>query len=409
MNIFEVFFNGLIFMLDLFKNVYWNLGLISLIILYHLLLYYIRDKKYIKNYHNFQDPESISSDQLKSLPLVNIIIPAWKEGQLFKKCLESIESLKYPNIKVIINAGGNQETLDIVDYFKNYQNFIILHQTGGSIRPSLGKIRALNECIEYVKEGIAYFIDADSYLDDKILIRMIFPIINLNENIVSGGVRPLKDQEEIDLVKYLQINKAANFKNKWIRYQSKALYAGQNTAMKYEVLKAINKFSEGNIYATDRSMGMDIANKNFKIYRLKHYESKIYVDYPSNIKSLIHHKLIWLENFLLYSSQKKKKNFLKIILNYFNSLIIVLFPFLILVHFGLFVIGSLFFLNSYLKKIRKYKFFKNTTNHQTFDDFSFRFFIKLVFYIFLDSIIYVIVPFHLIYFTYKLKKKKSQY
>ena len=55
----------------------------------------------------YKDPKSLSIDDLKNIPLVNIIVPAWKEGNNFRECLSSITNLNYPNIKVIVNAGGN--------------------------------------------------------------------------------------------------------------------------------------------------------------------------------------------------------------------------------------------------------------------------------------------------------------
>ena len=64
---------------------------------------------------------------MKSFPLLNIFIPAWKEGEVFENCLNSITKLNYPNIKVIVNTGGSEETINIANSFKKYQNFIVLY------------------------------------------------------------------------------------------------------------------------------------------------------------------------------------------------------------------------------------------------------------------------------------------
>ncbi|MBY9005952.1 MAG: glycosyltransferase family 2 protein, partial [Candidatus Lokiarchaeota archaeon] len=109
--------------------------------------------KYIIEFNSYQDPEIISLDDLESLPLVNIIVPAWKEGKEFERCLNSIKSLSYPNLKIIVNAGGNEETMRIAESFKKNNNFIILHQKSGADRPSLGKIKAINDCLKYIEEG----------------------------------------------------------------------------------------------------------------------------------------------------------------------------------------------------------------------------------------------------------------
>ena len=87
--------------------------IISLVFIFHILNLIIRDKKYIDALKEFEDPKEISIKDLQYLPLVSIIIPAWKEGKEFQDCLNSIIELKYPKLKVIVNAGGSEETINI--------------------------------------------------------------------------------------------------------------------------------------------------------------------------------------------------------------------------------------------------------------------------------------------------------
>lgn len=407
MNLLNYIFNGIIKILDLLKQIDIILCLILFIVLYYFLLYFLRDKKYIKTYNKNKDPESISLNQLKDFPLVNIIVPAWREGEIFKKCLLSIQNLKYPHIRAIVNAGGNQETMDIALSFKKNSNFVILRQEGGSDRPSLGKIRALNECLEYIKEGIVYFIDADSYFNEEILLSMIYPIINKDEYVVSGGVRPLRNQENLDIVKYLQFNRNANFRFKFTRYAYRTVFAGQNTCLKTEVIKSVNKFSENKKYATDASIGEDIFSKGFKSYRLNNYLHRIYVDFPSTFRKLAHQTTVWTENRIIFSYKNKKiLTLFKIFLLSIISFYLLAFPFLIFINFGLFLIGVMMLFNIYLTKIRKYVFFKLTINKQHNVNYSKVFFIKLFFYIFIEAIINFIIPFHFIAYLKKIKKEK---
>ena len=91
-NILFVFINTIEFFIIL------TLFIISI----HILLHFLRDRRLIKILNQIIEPEHIKIDDLKSLPLVNIIIPAWNEGEFFKNCLSSITNLIYPKIKVII-------------------------------------------------------------------------------------------------------------------------------------------------------------------------------------------------------------------------------------------------------------------------------------------------------------------
>ncbi len=393
--------------LDLLNSIQTVIVLILLILIFHILLQLFRDHRYIKAFNSFKDPESLRIEDLKSLPLINILIPAWKEGEIFRQCLTSITKLDYPNLKVIVNAGGNEKTLNIVNSFQKYDNFKILVQKGGSSRASIGKIKALNECLEYIKEGIVYFIDADGYLNEEILLNMIFPLINKGEYLVSGGVRPLRNQENLDIVKYLQFNRNANFRFKFTRYAYRTVFAGANTCLKTEVIKSVKIFSENKKYATDASIGEDIFSQGFKSYRLNNYQHRIYIDFPSTFRELAHQTTVWTENRLIFSYKNKKiLTLIKIFLLFFVSFYLLIFPFLIFTNFGLFLIGVMIFFNIYLTKIRKFVFFKLTINKQHNVKYSKVFFIKLLYYIYIEVIINFIIPFHFIAYLKKIKKVK---
>ena len=49
-----------------------------LIIIYHVLVFLFRDRKYIKILKKNKDPESITIKNFDNLPLVNILVPACK-------------------------------------------------------------------------------------------------------------------------------------------------------------------------------------------------------------------------------------------------------------------------------------------------------------------------------------------
>ena len=97
------FLNQIKLLLDFIFTINFFIIIVLLIFIYHSLFYLLRDRKYIKNYRSYKDPENILEDDLISFPLVNIIVPAWKEGELFRQCLSSITHLSYPNIRVIVN------------------------------------------------------------------------------------------------------------------------------------------------------------------------------------------------------------------------------------------------------------------------------------------------------------------
>jgi cellulose synthase/poly-beta-1,6-N-acetylglucosamine synthase-like glycosyltransferase len=130
--------------------------LIFLLIIYHFFLYSVRDRKYLIDFRKWYDTKPILMKDFKEFPLINFIIPAWKEGEIFRECLLNFSKLKYPNFRVIVNAGGSKETLEIANSFKNNEIFTIIHQEKGG-----GKIKAINDCFPYIKEGLLFIMDAD--------------------------------------------------------------------------------------------------------------------------------------------------------------------------------------------------------------------------------------------------------
>ena len=375
-DLIEIIFN---FDLKLYSIIFFSF----LIITCHILVFLLRDRKYIDALKKFKDPETVKLEDLKEQPLINIIIPAWKEGKLFKDCLSSIAKLDYPNLKVIVNAGGNDKTIEIAKSFENYKYFIILEQKPG------GKIKALNDCLKCVNEGIVYSIDADVFLTDEILLRLIYPIINQNEFVCSSGVKPLKFQQNRSIVKYTQLNRIYYFKHKFSRY-GRLQVSGPNSCFKYEVIKKIKRFEEEDLYLqSDRFRGPLILKKGYKIYWLNHYKSLINTYYPDTLKAYFKQEIRWRKNTLLDPMKKNKGIIIfKFLILIFYSLIILSIPLFLILNYFLFVlIGLILLLNKYLIKLRRYIFFRITLNNKEEQRFGINFFIKLLFYIYLDAII----------------------
>jgi len=404
MDIFNYILNSMYLILNLICSIQIFFILLLFILIFHLLLYVFRDSKYVKAVKMYKDPEFIEFSDLKEQPLVNFIVPAWKEGKEFKDCLLSITKLTYPNIKVIVNAGGNEETIKIANYFKKNKNFIILQQVGGGSRAAFGKIKALNECLDYVTEGLIYFIDADCYVTDDILVRIIFPIVNKNENVVINTYRPLKSQENRDLIKYIQISRIGAFHEKVKRYTS-VMVSGSNTCMTYKVIKAIGKFNENRLISEDCSRGYDIISKNFKIFCLFDYRSRMYSAYPDSLKEYFKQRKRYIENSLLLSHKKRNiKYFVKFFVMILVSIYLLITPFLLILHFGLFLLGIIIFIHIYLIKIRKYLFFNKIVANEFHIRVRRIFFIKIIFYIYFEILVNVFTFFNLLSFVKKLKK-----
>ena len=304
-------------------------------------------------------------------------------------------------MNVIVNVGGSEETIKIAKSFEIYSNFRILQQEAG------GKIKAINDCFKYVSEGVLYLIDADVYVTDETLLRMLIPLTNYNEDIVIGGARPLKSQENINLIKYLYMNRNLNFRRKFSRYNLNII-SGADTALKYDVIKAIGKFSENSVYSVEVSQGEDLLSKGYKFYRLTDYRGQVYTKVPDTIKSWIRQKIRWNENSIVYTYQHKKIGLVLYFSSFIISLYLLIFPFLMFFNLSFYLIGIFLLVNLYLKKMRRVLFNKLTIQKEFFKKLNLMFFIKVLFYIYIEALVNVYIIFEMIIFgNKKLKKRKN--
>ncbi|KKM95906.1 hypothetical protein LCGC14_1183540 [marine sediment metagenome] len=385
------------YILNFLNSINFIIILLLLIITYHILLLVLRDKIYIDSIKKYKDPEDISINCLKELPLVNIVVPAWNEGETFKKCLRLINQLSYPKLKVITNAGGSKETISIANSFKNKDNFTIIYQKAGE-----GKIRAINDCLGYINEGLIFLIDADIYLNDEILIKMIYPIINRDEKVVISLLRPSNSIINYNIVKYLYINRSFEFRHKFSRY---VYGVAPNACIKYEVIKEIGKFTEKRFSDDGLSIGMDFSTIGIKSFIL--VDNKIQADnYPFKIIEYFNQNIRWLENNLFTSIKNKKIRIIKFLGLVLISLYLLIFPFILFFNIYFFLIGLLFLLSIYLKKVRKIVFYKLTNKNESIK-FGLIFLLNLILYIYLDSIINIIVFTEMLFFRKAYKKRKN--
>jgi len=368
-----------------------------IIFLYHLLLIFTRDMRYIKILKEFDDPKEIKLSDLNQIPLINVIMPAWKEGRTFESCLLNISRLTYPNLKVIVNAGGLDETLQIANSFRKFENFTIIYQEQGG-----GKIKAINDCLNYVSNGIVCILDADVLLTDELLLKMTYPLINGEEDIVISHITPHTSILNNDIVKYAYVNRYSEFRHKFTRYTNGF---ASNACINYKVIKSLGKFSENRMLDDGRVTGIDLSSKGFKSYILTDHKMQSFT-YPTSINNFIHQNLRWIENSLYYSIINRKFQIIKFVGLTILSFFILIFPFFLFFNVYIVIIGVLILFSTYLKRIRKILFYK-LTNKSNFIKFKTFFYIKLIFFIYIDNLINIIAFFETLFYRKAYKRRKN--
>lgn len=399
MDFARIILSGILLILDTISTPIIFIILVFLLIIYHIFLYLVRDRNYLLDYRNWYDAKPIPMENLKEFPLVNFIVPAWNEGEVFNGCLKNFSQLKYPNFRVIVNAGGSKETIEIANSFRKNEAFTIVYQEKGG-----GKIKAINDCLPYVKEGLIFIMDADVYVSDYYLLKMVAKIVNDNENIVNCGLKPHKSQVHKNSVRYLIINRNAWFRKKRALSNHKAV--GPCALLTLDVIKSVGKFTEKRLIGDGDSIGFDVIKHDYTIFQLisDGIES---ITYPIKIREYISQNIRWLQNFYYNRFKTKGKILLNFLIFLSISIYLFTFPFLLFLHMGLFLLGILILFNIYLKKLRKVLFFRLTSDRAFYEKNKLSFYAVIILYIYLDSFITIYTFFEILLIGQKRFKKRK--
>jgi glycosyltransferase involved in cell wall biosynthesis len=116
--------------------------------------------------------------------LVSIIIPVYNAEKYLVRCLESVTKQTYSNIEVIlIDDGSTDESAHICDRFVcNDKRFIVIR------KENAGPSKAREDGIKLSKGKYIAFVDADDYVEDNMIERLL-EVAKQGYDIVQSGYK----------------------------------------------------------------------------------------------------------------------------------------------------------------------------------------------------------------------------
>jgi cellulose synthase/poly-beta-1,6-N-acetylglucosamine synthase-like glycosyltransferase len=125
--------------------------------------------------------------ELDRPPAVSVLVPAYNEGPLLERALESLMQLDYPEYEVlVIDDGSRDDTLRLAAEWEGQRGtgeFRVITKSNG------GKASALNAGIAYSKHPLVFCMDADSYLEPQTLRRAARHFSDPAVGAVAGNVK----------------------------------------------------------------------------------------------------------------------------------------------------------------------------------------------------------------------------
>ena len=115
------------------------------------------------------------------MTFLSIIIPFDTAERYLKDCLDSIAYHKLDDTEVIIILNGNKENVD--DLIESYHDLNIITK---SFDQRLGVAAARNQGLEIATGKYVYFIDADDYVHDDALVKLVDVAKSSDADFING-------------------------------------------------------------------------------------------------------------------------------------------------------------------------------------------------------------------------------
>ncbi|GAC1650696.1 MAG: hypothetical protein NVS4B8_25120 [Herpetosiphon sp.] len=243
------------------------------------------DKKLISQLH----AEAAVQPVLAHRPRVSVLVAAWNERRNIDAHLCSFLALTYQPIELIICAGGVDGTAALARRYASEQVIVLEQQPGD------GKQHSLARCIEHAHGDVIYFTDADCVYQDDALMRILAPITNSGEHVVTGISRPLDTQLN-------KVIPASLWASDTVSAARKDLYTtgllGRNAAVTRSALDQIGGLNFKAPTGTDYHLAQHLVCAGFAIRHIP--ASIVPSQYPETLSEYRRKQSRWLRNLLIY-------------------------------------------------------------------------------------------------------------
>jgi glycosyltransferase involved in cell wall biosynthesis len=227
--------------------------------------------------------------QLARTPKISALVAAWNEHDQIDAHIQSLLALSYPNIELIICAGGTDDTLESARRYA-CDRVIVLEQRKGE-----GKQRAIARCEQYASGEIIYLTDADCRYVDEALVQLVAPLVNEGEQSSTGSSQPLDEQIDQMLPRYLWSSDVMSDARSPM-YREGLL--GRNAAITRAALKRIGGLDFDARTGTDYQLARRLIQHGVAIRFVG--DSSVPSRYPDTLATYRQKQSRWLRNLMLH-------------------------------------------------------------------------------------------------------------
>lgn len=256
-------------------------------------------------------------------PCISFLVAAWNEREMIQRCIQAVLELPYPNLELVLCAGGTDGTYALACQTSDDRRLILLEQQAGE-----GKQRALQRCLEASSGQVIYLTDADCVLSDESFLDCIIPIILKQASIVTGAyyLPPVEQFSKSFVMMQAAIRAHVAAHQPGL---SQGLQ-GSNCVLERNILLQTGAFLHPVQTGTDYDLAKRLLDGGAQIhYRV---QSSAQSPFPTTLKAYINQQARWLRNVVIHGL--RYKSYGEVSSNLITSLIgfgMLIIPILIIV------------------------------------------------------------------------------
>ncbi|MFA6177335.1 MAG: glycosyltransferase [Candidatus Paceibacterota bacterium] len=285
-------------MISIFDLIFYILIFLSVYVQVFFLVTFIENRKkiVIRN----------GKVKLETYPAVTIVVPCWNEENTVEKTVNSVLNLNYPKDKLnifLIDDGSIDNTLNVINKFKNFPNIKVFHKENG------GKFTALNLGLKHCETDFFGGLDADSFADPESLVR-IMSYFEKDPSLmaVAPSVIISNSKNIFKKAQKAEYNMGVYFKKMLGFLGAINVTPGPMTIFKKKVFDNLGGYCHGH-NTEDMEIAYRMQKNNYKIEHCN--DSYIYTNTPKTAKKLYKQRLRWIYGFINNTIDYRKVLFRK--------------------------------------------------------------------------------------------------
>ncbi len=224
-------------------------------------------------------------------PLVSVIVPAFNEGRVIHRCVQSILDSSYPHREVIVvDDGSTDDTLQQARCFEGRPGVTVLSKGNG------GKAAALNAGLARSTGEILLFVDADGIFQPDTIDRLLAAFESPRVGAVCGSDSPANLDRLLTRMSNLQTHVGTGFARRALSViDCLPIVSGNLGAFRRSVLQRTGAFREGFI-GEDLELTWRVHRAGYRVAFQP--SARVRAETPSTVRGLWKQRVRWARGLL---------------------------------------------------------------------------------------------------------------